>query len=263
MFSAFVVFIGSFICLVMLILSLAVGFTFFIWPILFAEFLLLLAVYVMRQAVGEDDDEAPVTWYARRREAMRDQPAPWYARAGNSSQRIEPPSAGAQSRPARAQSPPPRTEQPPSRFEPPTAPELPPRTPYRPAPSAQPTGRSDAGGQDAPRPRFGGDLFRGTERFRHTGAATDGEQAAPAGQSDVREQPSRQEPARPSIGDLFRGTDRFLPATPVPDGEESASSGPPPRHGESSPRPRYATDLFRGTQRFRETEPAPEPDPRD
>ncbi|MDQ6750775.1 MAG: hypothetical protein M3Z33_08500 [Actinomycetota bacterium] len=66
--------IGSFVCLLMLIFSLSVGFGFFIVPIIVAELMLLAAVYLMRRAFTsekEDDSAPPVAWYAK-----RDEPPP-------------------------------------------------------------------------------------------------------------------------------------------------------------------------------------------
>ncbi len=71
--SVIVIFIGSFVCLLMLIFSLTVGFTFFVVPIVIAELMLLGAVFLMRRAFAskEDESEPAVAWYAR-----RDQPPP-------------------------------------------------------------------------------------------------------------------------------------------------------------------------------------------
>jgi len=75
MLAAFIVFVGSFVCLMMVIFSVAVGFTFFVVPILLAELMLLAAVYLMREAFGskkeKPDREPPLAWYAK-----RDQPPP-------------------------------------------------------------------------------------------------------------------------------------------------------------------------------------------
>lgn len=67
--TAIVVFIGSFACLLMLIFSLSIGFGFFVVPILIAEVMLLVAVYLMRRAFTRKksfEPEAPVAWYAQR-----------------------------------------------------------------------------------------------------------------------------------------------------------------------------------------------------
>ena len=251
MFSAFVVILGTFICVVMLVFSLAVGFTFFIWPILFAEFLLLLAVYVMRQAVvSDDDDERPPPWYMRGRGADRVQPTAWYARRGAPGNQ-----PAAWSRPggpsAEADDNPPRPRQ------------LPDRTPYRPSHTEQPVARAELPGEDEPRPSFG-ELFRGTERFRQTRDERGREQPAPAAQSDIPDESSPQVPPRPSFGELFRGTERFRPTTPAANSEDVRPSGRPARpRPERSQTPRYVGDLFRGTQRFRDTAPASEREDRD
>ena len=253
MFSAFVVILGTFICVVMLVFSLAVGFTFFIWPILFAEFLLLLAVFVMRQAVVSDDDdlERPTPWYMRGRAAEREQPTAWYARRDAGGNR-----PAAWSRP--------RGSLPQADDRPPRPSQLPDRAPYRTPGTEKPGARPEPSGQDAPRPRFGGELFRGTERFRERRAQPEREQPAPAARSEPQEEPSHQAPPRPSFGELFRGTERFRPTAPVPDGEDLRPSAPPaPPRPQRSQRPGYAGDLFRGTQRFRDTAPASERDDRD
>lgn len=91
MWTALVVFIGSFVCLVLLIFSVAVGFTFFVLPIVTAELMLLVAVFLMRRALVSEHAERqpPRPWYARREEEP--EPLAWYATPGNS-----PPSARGQ-----------------------------------------------------------------------------------------------------------------------------------------------------------------------
>ncbi len=72
--SVIVIVLGSFVCLLMLIFSVAVGFTFFVVPIVIAELMLLAAVYLMRRAFASREAESeppPVAWYTR-----RDEPPP-------------------------------------------------------------------------------------------------------------------------------------------------------------------------------------------
>jgi len=66
MWTAVVVFVGSFVCLLMLIFSIAVGFSFFVVPILIAELMFLAAVYLMRRAFAANRvvREPRRSWYA-------------------------------------------------------------------------------------------------------------------------------------------------------------------------------------------------------
>jgi hypothetical protein len=71
MVSAVVVVVGSFACLMLIILSVTIGFSFFVVPILIAEVMLLAAVYVMRRAFAPKDvePEPRAAWYARQGDA--------------------------------------------------------------------------------------------------------------------------------------------------------------------------------------------------
>jgi hypothetical protein len=54
MWSSLVVIVGSFVCVVLIISSVAVGFSFLVVPILVAELMLLTAVYLARRALAPE-----------------------------------------------------------------------------------------------------------------------------------------------------------------------------------------------------------------
>ena len=266
----FVVVLGSIPCLILLIINLAEGFGFFVWPILFAEFLLLAAVFVLRQALGSGsrEPEAPSAWYARWRNASEPQVPAYRQPAGPRPSELPQRAAYRSSAAARrtgAGDPAAVSSSPPTSDGADRGPDQSSRAaPPPPWPVRSGDGHEEPSRARVPRPpRPAAPLFRGAQRFRPTGSESAEEPAsqppvepaysAPAadgGQSQVAE-----ERPSPLAGQLFRGTERF---------REPES---PPKRKRPSPQASSpwgsAGQVFRGAQRFREARPPAEREPRD
>jgi hypothetical protein len=259
----FVVVVGSIPVLILVIYNLAEGFGFFIWPLLFAEFLLLAAVFVLRQAFGGSDEvDSPSAWFARwrsdaeprvpaYREPAGPRPSELPQRAAHRPSAAARPTAGAA--PAAMPSSPPTSDGvdrsgEPSRGAPPVS--WPARSADRREPARGRTAR--------PAPQPAAPLFRGAQRFRPTEAES---AEPPAGQPsaeaihsaptvDGGESQAEDERSSVPVAQLFRGTQRFRETETPP---KRKRPSPPPTSPWGS-----GSQLFRGSQRFRETPPRPE-----
>ena len=70
MWTAIVAIVGSLMCVAMIIASVAVGFTFFVVPIVVADLMFIAAVYLMRRAFAAEERVPPTrqqAWYLDQR----------------------------------------------------------------------------------------------------------------------------------------------------------------------------------------------------